>query len=877
MTRSLLPFVLVCLSFVASGETTVIRIDAGPGALVRARDSVRALKARFGGALPGPVEVVFSDGICPVDAVVGFDASDSGTEETPIVYRASSKGRTVFDGGIRLNWRSPLSGDVRLCLIPASVRKNIRVADIPEILARFDFRGSRTQRNGYPFWLYAGRKPLPVAAWPNAAEDWDKVGADLAVVDGTTRDLEGSNKAAKDIVRFRVWESDRLKSWAQEPDLWAYGLWGFEWDDGHAPVRDIDIETRTVSLDQEFVCYPPGENSSYRMVNAFCELDTEGEWAVDRSSRRVYAWLPEGGVIMSSSESAIRAQNLSFVEFRGLGFLHLRGDALVFENATSVVVRTCAVRAVGGYGVVFSGCRDCLLEGCDLMHLGEGGVMMTGGDPVTLTPGRNAAVNNHISWYGERLAYYRAGITCGPSGGHKWLPSVGNRAEHNLIHHSRHMGIGFYGNCDMIASNVVHDTCAWTLDAGAIYGYTQDSWTSLRGTVIEGNCVYFTGKHESPYLNNGIYVDGISSGVIVRGNIVVRATSGLFLTGGRSTVWVNNLVVLAQTPLSGGDLGYTRYHTQRDSVAWRALQKNRELYHRPPWSNRFPDVMRQCDSGDPLWAQCALYSVWTNNVTAASGRSTFVTKNLRGTETITNNIALADDPGFEDYASLNLNLRPDSPVRRVAGDLSFADMGLVDSPMRFSPAVKFGKGVTAPPPLTSRLYAAAQVRVDVVAPGKWSDERPFATNLVGCSMAPSWCSERNRIDTYYGVANQDGRWIDYHFSFVPTSDMTCELVFMGVWGKKTCYDALKVTGAEIAEDGCEDPTAWSHPTPHPTAIETMRSDISEPFGVVPSIGKNRAFSGSGMVVANGDLHVGQKMTVRAGVPVTISFKATAWR
>jgi len=877
MKKSAFAFALACLSFVASGETKVVRIEAGPGALVRARDAVRALKAQFGGELQGPVEVVFSDGICPVDTAVEFDATDSGTAESPIVYRASTKGRTVFDGGIRLNWRSPLPEDARLCLIPAPVRKNVRVADIPESLTRFDFRGSRTQRNGYPFWLYAGRKPLPVAAWPNAAEEWSEVGTDLAVVDGTTRDLEGANKTAKDVVRFRVWESDRLKSWAQEPDLWSYGLWGFEWDDGHAPVRGVDVENRTVSLDKGFVCYPPGENSSYRMINAFCELDRKGEWAVDRSARRVYAWLPEDGAAVSLAESAIRAQNLSFVEFRGLGFLHLRGDALAFENATSVVVRTCAVRAVGGYGAVFSGCRDSLFEGCDLTHLGEGGVMMTGGDPMTLTPGRNAAVNNHISWYGERLAYYRPGVTCGSSGAHKWLPSVGNRAAHNLIHHSRHMGIGFYGNCDTIASNVVHDTCAWTLDAGAIYGYTQDSWTSLRGTVIEGNCVYYTGKRESPYLNNGIYVDGIGSGVIVRGNIVIRATSGLFLTGGRATVWANNLVVLAQTPLSGGDLGYTRYHTQRDSVAWKELQRNRETYHRAPWSVLFPDVMRQCDSEDPLRAQCALYSVWTNNVTAASGKSSFVTKNLRGTETITNNLTLAGDPGFADYAALDLSLRTDSPVRRVAGDVSFADMGLIDSPVRFSPAVRFGEGVSAPPPLTSRLYAAALVRVDVVAPGSWSDERPFATNLVGCTMAPAWCRERNRIDTYFGTANRDGRWIDYRFSFVPTADMTCELVFMGAWGKKTCYDALDVTGADLAETGCEDPAAWSHPTPHPIAAETRRSDLSEPFGVVPSVGRNRAFSGSGMVVANGDLQVGQKMSVRAGVPVTISFRATAWR
>ena len=113
--------------------------------------------------------------------------------------------------------------------------------------------------------------------------------------------------------------------------------------------------------------------------------------------------------------------------------------------------------------------------GCDVYATGDGGISLSGGDRDTLAPAGLFAENNHIHHWSRWNRMYRHGIS---------LHGVGNRAAHNLLHHSPHTAIFFSGNDHVIELNEIHDVCNESNDAGAIYAGRD--WT-MRGTVIRHN------------------------------------------------------------------------------------------------------------------------------------------------------------------------------------------------------------------------------------------------------------------------------------------------------------------------------------------------------------------------------------------------------
>lgn len=892
--KGMIPFALSLIAVLAGGfrslDQTVLYVspsgdDTASGTemaplktLSGARDRVRALKRKApGGRLEGAVSVVFADGVYPIERTVEFSAEDSGSPDAPIVYRAAHRGKVTFSGGIAPSWRRPAADDPYLAIVPEDVRNRVAVTDLPEGLELPGFGGGRVFTNDCPVIPYAHGKPLPVAAWPDAATDWRDQGVEFAKILPDDAELAARNRADGQTVAFRT-DSKNLAVWAKEPDLWTYGMWQVEWDDSHAPVRAVDPSAGTVTISRKSICYPPGKRGWFRVINAFSEMDRPGEWAVDRKGRRLYLLYRKnlGTVWLSWTGTIVKATDVSDVSFDGIRFEHARGDVLSFSRCRSVTVQGCTLTACGGWGIVFSGGSDNVAEGNDLNHLGEGGIVLSGGNRPTLRPGRAAAVNNHIHHYGERVWAYRPAVSLGMGSDSPLRAAcIGNRVEHNLIHHARHMGIGFLGNDNRIAYNVIHDVCAWTYDAGAIYGYTEDDWADMRGTVIEHNLVYMTGKQPYTSATDGIYLDGITSGVTVRGNIVIRASHGIFQNGGQANVYEGNVVACCKTPFQRNDLGGKIVHTATNSVAWRHLQDSRRILTAEPWSVRYPDLARQAVMEDAAFAQHSLFTVVRDNVFAASGVP--VHDNLAAIaaySTVSNNLDMTGDPGFVDFKGLDFGFRSGSAGARMTGGTHFTQMGLFTSPLRASPAVKFGEDVTPAPPLSLPMSEAG-VKIDVTMDGRtFPADVSLAKDLVNCEMAGAWCTERNRICANLGNPPRDGSWKTYSFAFTPLVSGTYTLNLMGEHGEKTRIDDLRVTGARLANGGFEQDGHWSDPSPMSGA--ERRSDISRPYGIVASTPCNPAAQGHRQAVVSHDLVMKGAVELTAGERVTVTFQAAAW-
>ena len=751
-------------------------------------------------------------------------------------------------------------------MLPACARGKVVFAEFPKTLELPGFRGggcgTPKKLQEVPVSVFQGERRLESARWPN--EGFVRTGRNV----GTIEKRHDATFCQSGVFAFA---SDRLARWAKEPDLWTYGLWCYEWADAKAQVLKIDLKASTIAVDPSPIGFGIREDAQFYVMNALCELDRPGEWVLDRKTRRIYVWpLEDGGSLtFACAPGLVRARGARGIVFDGIVFDSARTDALTFEDCTDSAVVASVVRRTSAWAVVMEGGVSNRVEGCDLYELGEGGVNLRGGDFGTLTPGGHIADNNHIHHYGRVVPNYRPGVQ---------LNGVGNRATHNLIHHSFHQAVAFGGNDHYIGWNVIHDMCQYNDDAGSVYCCQRD-WTK-RGTVVERNVIHLTGKMPDPTHTQGVYLDDFSSGVIVRHNIINRADLGIYIGGGQDCRVYGNVILNCARGVHLGSRGIETFARKvsgkgRQSEMFKRLDSLKGLLEGDLWRTRYPNLLKVYDFDDAVFAHNAFFNVITNNVCAGCGGiSKDNWKNVGPTCDVSDNLEVPDDPGFADYATFAWELKADSAARRKVGELGFAQMGLYASPNRISPAVKFGADIKPPPPICRRLHPAT-VRIDVCLDGTLPDGvKGMADGFSHCSL-PDW-GRGKRLVFSPGRASHEG-WQDYSFSFTPRVDGVLEIVTMGARGEKTLYDAFVVEGAELKDGDCEGGEGWRFPKE--INVKDHRYPLcntKRPWGVVTADEAGvPAAVGTKMLCGNDMINASQRIRCTAGVPVTISFKARA--
>ncbi len=829
-----------------------------------ARNALRKIRASNKGALPaGGATIVFADGTYSFTEPVMLDWQDSGTDGAPVVWRAENRLKAGFSGAFKPTGWKVVDDPAMLALLPESARGKVIVAKLPSELELPGFRGggcgTPQKLQEIPLSLFQGGRRLESARWPN--DDYVR-----------TRDNIGKMERRHDSQFCRSgkfkFPSPRLEKWSREPELWAYGLWCYEWADAKSRVLSVDPAAQSISVDPAPIGFGIKEHAQFYIFNAISEIDRPGEWAIDRERRLIYLW-PDGRKrpLLAYSNGLVCGKGLSNVTFNGFTFEYSRATAINVRGASNFNVQSCVFRHTSSSGVTLYGAKDCSVSGCDMYDLGECGILLNGGDHDTLTPGNNVADNNHIHHYGKVVPNYRPGVQ---------LQGVGNRCTHNLIHHTLHQAIAFAGNDHYIGFNVCHDCCMFNDDAGTIY-CCQRNW-SKRGTVIEHNIIHMTGKRPRATHTEGIYLDDFSSGVTIRGNLINRASLGVYIGGGQDCRIYNNVTMNCGTGIHIGSRGIETFARPisskgRESEMFKQLENNRKVYESPLWKSRYPNMMRVFDFPDAQHAHDAHFNVVTGNVCVTSSKISLSNeKYVRTTCTVANNIETDEDPGFEDYTNFGWNFKP-GPARDLVGDLRLDEIGLYDSPLRASPAVKFGEDVTKLRPLRYE-YALATVRVDLSFAGELPEG---ATNIAsGCRSCnvPQW-GRGKRIVTGFGQASFK-EWQEYSFSFTPTLDAAFDVVLMGARGEKTLYDDFRVEGAELKNGSFEESEGWKLPHPSLKNEHAKICNLDKPWGVLTAAETGvEAADGDKMACGHDLLRFCQNIKVKKGVPVKITFKARA--
>jgi len=665
--------------------------------LEAARDAVRSLKS--GSGLPsGGVTVYLREGTYPRSESFELTEADSGTADSPVVYRAYPGETVRLSGGANLDrsgFEAVSDPDVLRRIIDPAARSKV---------VRFDLAAAgltdygQISRHGYwkasdiselpPMQLYIGGQGMTLARWPNegTVQMGDIVDPGPTNTDPDLHERGGTFK----------YEYDRPSKWTEADDIWLDGIFGYSWEWSYNKISGIDTENRTITLRY-------GEMSGIQKnwypdfhfaENLLEEIDSPGEYYIDRKNGVLYL-LPnaafQAGVgditVTTLKEPMITTVGASHIRFEELALEYGRDTAAVVIGGSNVAISHADIRNFSGGGVfvnVPSKYMDPvpdtalngtghLIDSTNIHHIGALGVTLNGGSATTLEPGNNRLVNSHIHDFAFYNKAYNPGVV---------LRGVGNQAIGNEIHDAPHPGILIFGNDHLFEYNEVYDVCKMFSDLGAIYmnaGMTPQE----RGTVVRRNYFHHIGENKPGV--EGVYPDNLTMGLTIEqnvfykmGNAAIKNNAGSYISA------TNNLFVDSHVPFDNQEmfLGDAPGNTIDASYMpqWRALFEANDDFAGTPYLTKYPELADffeenryYPDSND--FKNNVVYNPslpLSSEVGANGARDPLKLLNASG------NWVTAQDPGFENLSAGDLRLREDAPVfGRIPGfvDIPFEEIG----------------------------------------------------------------------------------------------------------------------------------------------------------------------------------------------------------
>ncbi|MEX1139101.1 MAG: right-handed parallel beta-helix repeat-containing protein [Bacteroidota bacterium] len=684
-------------------EPNSARTDGPVATLQRARDIVR--EAKKNGMPKGGITILVRGGTYRLAETLLLSSDDSGIEGSPIVWRASPGGQVTISGARTITGFTRVTQKSVLERIEPAGRgmiyqTNLKAQGVSEF-------GAIAQRGSPGLELFFNGERMTLARWPNSGwlhiVDIPQTG-DSLYNEGLDRERRFDNVPIGRHYGRIKYDGDRPKRWRNPETAYLHGYWTWDWSDSFQRVQFINTAQQEITLAEPHHHYGYTRNQRYSVLNVLEELDTPGEWFLDRVSGDLYFWPPgpmENAIMaVSMLEGAmVVLDGASHVTIRGLTFEQSRGEGVKITGGTGNLLAGCTFRQLGGEAVGILGGSNNGMTSSDLYDLSLGAIRLIGGDRKTLTPGNNFAVNNHIHHYSKWLRTGQYGV---------FIDGVANRIAHNKLHDAPFEAMYLRGNEHMIEFNEIHNITQETGDAGAIH--TGRDWT-WRGNVIRYN--YF---HHllGPGLHGvmAAYLDDWGSGFTIFGNVFYKAGRAAFIGGGRNNTVENNIFVdcAPSVHMDARGLGWAGYYFD-GTHTWLFDRMDDMNFRQPPYSTRYPELLKlyedepRVPKGNKIVRNVSYGGRWMDvydfgafdfsvvtikdnliadplilrrrakgesgwdpyylDIDRKEGYDLYKAGDPQMTKEFEGNVFLNGNPGFEDLAGENFQLRSDSPAYRL--------------------------------------------------------------------------------------------------------------------------------------------------------------------------------------------------------------------
>jgi len=635
------------------------------------------------------INVHIADGIYHLNETIKLDSIFTGTKNAPIVFKAEKGANPVLSGGYGIPHyaiKTVKDDSVLKRFINPKARENVLQVNLRELgitdYGKLIQAGFPRFNAPTPIELVFNNEFMTLARWPNEG----KLQFDSIIESGSAERYDKISES-KPIFRYN---HDRPGKWKSSEDIWIYGIFNQPWAPDFIRVSEIIQDKKHIALAQDhYYGFEKHEYNDdfmvstwYRFVNILEELDSPGEWFLDRNKGLLYFWPPDKienyqiSLTMFDEDYMVSIEGASYVKFRGLTFGLSRRNGIRIRGGQGNVFAGCTFKNMGGMAATIDANQKNTNAGngllsCDIYGMGTTGIRLGGGNRKTIEPGENFAINNHIYRCGRRIQTYTPAIK---------LSGVGNRVSNNLIHHMPHFAVMFSGNEHIIELNEIHRVALKFSDAGAIYTAANPF---NRGTVIQHNFIHHMGLEREKV--NGIYIDYVNCGTIVRGNVFYKLVAkdnfgAVMINGGNDNIITNNIFINCLTAMHISNFLNGWGYDQLDGFLERWKQSyNRLNCGKPPYSERYPQVKTFFDDNhripsrnkfeDNLMYKCP--KVYRERYDADLQKD--------------GNYKAEVDPGFEDAENMNFDLKPGSIVFEKIPDfepIPFEKIGLYEDGYR---------------------------------------------------------------------------------------------------------------------------------------------------------------------------------------------------
>ncbi|WP_372397589.1 right-handed parallel beta-helix repeat-containing protein [Azospirillum sp. HJ39] len=296
--------------------------------------------------------------------------------------------------------------------------------------------------------------------------------------------------------------------------------------------------------------YPYRDGSTVRLLGHPDFLRRPGEFAWDARAKRLLVKPPagaEGGraeLVVARQATLLRLDGARDVTVQGLTFADVPWDGSAVLAKGGSGLRIAGNRfALVGTAVTLDGAVRSEVSGNRMEHLGRSGVLLAPGSRD------NRVLANRISDIGE-VRFFGGGVMA--------AGISGTLIAHNDIRRAARYGISIKNwnpqtvNSDNIVEfNRIRDTARQTADAGAIEMLGRsgnDTRSIVRFNDIRdsgGLATDAQGRWLVRYKGFGIYLDDMTSGVTVQGNLLENTgAAAIFLHGGDNNRVSDNVTLM---------------------------------------------------------------------------------------------------------------------------------------------------------------------------------------------------------------------------------------------------------------------------------------------------------------------------------------------